>query len=195
MSELNFRQAEASDAPFLAQCVTEVSQGVVEALLDGLLPGISATQVLTMVLQDDSSAFSHKNCVLAELEAKPQGLLFAYPSEEQEIPKLLRAMTSKARLEPLEDLLTCKIADTLYINTLWVASDFRGQGLADALIDYAKYWAQGLELKGLSLFSARNNTRACQFYQRMGFTVQREVFVPPSLALKISAGDLYFCEL
>ncbi|MBQ7738726.1 MAG: GNAT family N-acetyltransferase [Desulfovibrionaceae bacterium] len=193
--DLTFRLGEAADAPFLANCVTEVSQGVVEALLDNLLPLVSATKILTMVLQDDSQAFSYKNCLLAHMGQDPKGLLFAYDACEQKIPKILTTIASKTRLKPLEDLLTCQIPKTLYINTLWVSDDFRGEGLADALIDYAKDWAKSLQLTGLSLFAARNNTRAVKFYQRMGFVARREVFIPETLQSKISAGDLYFCEL
>ena len=75
MSDLTFRLANPEDASFLARCVREVSHGVVDALLLGLLPGIGPEHILSMVLRDTSSHFSHKNCVLACEEKTPVGQL------------------------------------------------------------------------------------------------------------------------
>ncbi|MBR3664009.1 MAG: GNAT family N-acetyltransferase [Desulfovibrio sp.] len=194
MDELHFRQGLPDDAAFLAHCVCEVSGGVVDALLSGLLPGVASEDVLSMVLRDTSSHFSHKNCVLANLGQKCVGLLFAYSAREQNIPPLMRAMLPKKRLEPLTDLLTAHVEESLYINTFWVDTALRGTGLADALMDYAKALASELDLVGISLFAFRKNARALAFYARHGFHPVREVFVPSELLPEAGAGDLYFCE-
>ncbi|MBO4335186.1 MAG: GNAT family N-acetyltransferase [Desulfovibrio sp.] len=194
MDELSFRQGSPDDAAFLAHCVREVSGGVVDALLNGLLPGVGSEQVLSMVLRDTSQHYSHKNCVLAFMGQQCVGLLFSYPASEQGIPALMRAMLPKKRLEPLADLLTAHVEGSLYINTFWVDVSMRGTGLADSLMDYAKDVSRELDLEGVSLFAFRKNSRALSFYARHGFRKVREVAVPHELLPEAGPGDLYLCE-
>ncbi len=190
--EITYRQATADDAPFLAGLVRQVSGGIVDGLLEGLFPGVSAEQILAMVLRDTSSQWSYTNCLLAEDEA-PVGLLFAYPASAQAIPALMETMLPKARLDPLRESVTAAVPGSLYINTLWVDEGLRGMGLADTLIDYARAWALDMGLGQLSLFAWRDNKRALSFYARHGFSVVRPVAVPESLERRHSGADLYVC--
>ncbi|WP_297672431.1 GNAT family N-acetyltransferase [uncultured Desulfovibrio sp.] len=190
-----FRPATDDDAPALAARIREVSPEVVDSLLQGLLPGISVENILTMVLRDASSHFSHKNCVLAELDGAMAGLLFAYPAEHQGIPVLMERMVSARRLLPVRELLTLCAPGSLYINTLWVDARVRGQGMADALMDYARFWAGQMGRAALSLFAWRDNTRAVAFYRRQGFSPVREITAQGPLAERHSKGDLYILPL
>ncbi|MBQ7606847.1 MAG: GNAT family N-acetyltransferase [Desulfovibrionaceae bacterium] len=187
--EICYRQATADDAPFLAHLVRQVSGGLVDALLDGLLPGVTPEQIVSMVLRDTSSQWSYTNCLLA-LDDEPAGLLFAYPSSVQTIPPLMETMLSRARLDPLRDSVTAAVPESLYINTLWVAERVRGMGLADALIDYARAWAKDLGLHTLSLFVWRDNLRARSFYARHGFSAVRSVAIPEPLLSAHGGADL-----
>jgi len=194
-AEPQFRLAEPADAPELAARIREVSPEVTDILLKGLLPGIGPEQILAMVLRDASSHFSHRNCVLAELDGRPAGLLFAYPAELQAIPPLMARVVPASRLDPLRELLTLCEPGTLYVNTLWVDQAMRGQGLADALVDYARFWAEGEGMRGVSLFAWRDNARACAFYRRQGFRPLRELAAQGSLAKTHDRGDLYLLPL
>ena len=184
-AEPQFRLAEPADAPELAARIREVSPEVTDILLKGLLPGIGPEQILAMVLRDASSHFSHRNCVLAELDGRPAGLLFAYPAELQAIPPLMARVVPASRLDPLRELLTLCEPGTLYVNTL----------LADALVDYARFWAEGEGMRGVSLFAWRDNARACAFYRRQGFRPLRELAAQGSLAKTHDKGDLYLLPL
>ncbi len=190
-----FRPALADDAPVLATCIQEVSPEVVDTLLHGLLPGISVETILIMILRDTSSHFSYKNCVLAELDGVPAGLLFAYPAEVQGIPALMEHMVSAKRLDPLRELLTLCAPGSLYVNTLWVDASVRGQGMADALMDYARFWGGQLGKTALSLFAWRDNTRAVAFYRRQGFRPMREIMAQGPLKERHERGDLYVLPL
>ena len=192
---LGFRPATAGDAAALAARIHEVSAGVTELLLRGLLPGISVEDVLTMVLRDASSHYSHKNCVLAEYQGRMVGLLFAYAAEEQAIPPLMERMLSAKRLEPVRELLTLCHPGSLYINTLWVDEGLRGMGVADALMDYARLWAADAGHGSISLFAWRDNARAVSFYRKQGFIPVREIAAQGSLREQHDGGDLYVLEL
>ena len=192
---LTFRPAAAADAAALASCIHEVSAGVVDVLLHGLLPGVSVRDVLTMVMRDASSHYSHKNCVLAEYEGRMAGLLFAYAAAEQSIPPLMERMLSAKRLEPVRELLTLCHPGSLYINTLWVDAGLRGLGVADALMDYARLWAEDAGHTAISLFAWRDNERAVSFYRRQGFASVREVAAQGALRDQHDTGDLYVLPL
>ena len=196
MSEkLTFRPATVADAPALAACIHEVSAGVVDVLLRGLLPGVSVQEILTMVMRDASSHYSHKNCVMAEYEGRMAGLLFAYAAEAQSIPPLMERMLSAGRLEPVRELLTLCHPGSLYINTLWVDTTLRGLGVADALMDYARLWAEDAGHTAISLFAWRDNERAVSFYHRQGFAAVREVAARGALRDLHDMGDLYILLL
>ena len=192
---LGFRPATAGDAAALAARVHEVSAGVTDVLLRGLLPGISVCDVLSMVLRDASSHYSHKNCVLAKYQGRMAGLLFAYAAEEQGIPPLMERMLSAKRLEPVRELLTLCHPGSLYINTLWVDETLRGLGVADALMDYARLWAEDAGHDSLSLFAWRDNARAVSFYRKQGFIPVREIAAQGVLREQHESGDLYALTL
>ena len=192
---LTFRPATAADAAALATCIHEVSAGVVDVLLRGLLPGVSVRDVLTMVMRDASSHYSHKNCVMAECAGRMAGLLFAYAAAEQSIPPLMERMLSARRLEPVRELLTLCHPGSLYINTLWVDAGLRGLGVADALMDYARLWAEDAGHNSISLFAWRDNERAVSFYRRQGFVSVREVAAQGALRAQHDMGDLYVLPL
>ena len=184
----SYRQATADDAPFLAKCVREVSHGVVDGLLEGVLPGLDAEAILSMVLRDASSQYSYKNCVLTEQGASILALLFCYPASAQTIPPMMRVMLPAARLTSYTDIVTAVVPESLYINTIWVDPSVRGQGLADVLLDYAAFFAKESGLTKLSLLAWRDNSRALAFYAKHGFTTVRSVRVPESLE---GGADLY----
>ena len=193
--DLSFRPATAGDAAALAARIHEVSAGVTELLLRGILPGISVCDVLTMVLRDASSHYSHKNCVLAEYQGRMAGLLFAYAAEEQAIPPLMERMLPTKRLEPVRELLTLCHPGSLYINTLWVDGALRGLGVAHALMEYARLWAEDAGHSSISLFAWRDNERAVSFYRKQGFIPVREIAAQGGLREQHDRGDLYILKL
>lgn len=181
MPSLDFRPALPDDAEWLAERVNEVSAGVASLLLRGLLPGLGVETLLTMILRDAGSHYSHRNCVLAEVDGRPAGLLFAYAAARQGLPALVEHTVPARRLEPLRELLTVKIPGSLYINTLWVDETVRGMGLGYALMDYAAVWAADSGLHALSLFAWKDNARAVDFYTKRGFCPVRALDAPDAL--------------
>ncbi len=192
MSELTFRPATADDVPFLARVIMETSDGIVQHVVTGLIPFRKPEEIFAMVIAREGSHFHVSNMVVAEQAGKIVGMLFAYSADQQEIPTVMEKMLPKKKLEPVRPILTAAVPDTLYINTLWVDPEMRGQGVATALIDYANVWAKDKNLKGLSLHCWADNEGAIQLYSKHGFKpVQHLDPLAPLDAMHPKGSDIY----
>jgi GNAT superfamily N-acetyltransferase len=73
------------------------------------------------------------------------------------------------------------------LNDLFVASDARGQGVAQALLRHAHQWAQETHAKRLVLSTAIDNVAAQRVYEKLGW--QRDTaFYHYELALEQAAS-------
>lgn len=192
MSDLKFRPATADDVPFLARVVMETSDGIVQHVLTGLIPFKKPEEIFSMVIGREGSHFYFTNMVVAEKDARVVGVLFAYPADQQEIPAIMEKMLPKKKLEPVRPVLTTAVPETLYVNTLWVDAEMRGQGVASALMDYANAWAKDKGLKGLSLHCWADNEGAITMYTKHGFKpVQHLDALEPLNAKHPLGSDIY----
>jgi streptothricin acetyltransferase len=73
------------------------------------------------------------------------------------------------------------------VEALYVERDWRGTGLADALLGRACSWATELDLPAVQLYVTASNTRAVSFYERQGFRPAQAVM--RTLLPAASPGD------
>jgi streptothricin acetyltransferase len=59
-----------------------------------------------------------------------------------------------------------------HIENLFVAREFRRQGLARELVERAVAWAESRNLAGVMLETQSNNVPACQLYESCGFSLK-----------------------
>jgi ribosomal protein S18 acetylase RimI-like enzyme len=83
-------------------------------------------------------------------------------------------------IRPLIELEQC-VPDTFYINMLASYPDYRGQGVASKLMDYAAVLASQSDCSTLSLEVFEENENAVRLYRRLGYSVldQRDVIPHP----------------
>ncbi|EJX06679.1 protein containing GCN5-related N-acetyltransferase domain protein [gut metagenome] len=141
---INIRMAQQDDAEVVASVLTEVSEGVIEHLLGGLLPGMSPAKILEMVLSRGSGNLDLKHVLLVEVDQKLGGLLFAYDAREQTVSSVMEGFLGTRKVDELRPLLEAKVDEALWINTFWVHEDFRGLGLAQMLMSLAEDWGSGI---------------------------------------------------
>ena len=168
-TELQLRNASDDDVEPLADIIEEVSDGIVSELFDDVFPGMSSKEILRLVIGKNVTPYSLDNMVIAEVNGEIAGLLFAYPGSQQVIPELMHAFIAAEKIQSVKGLLTAGTASDLWVNTLWVAPRYRGQGLSELLINYAVNWAAHLELQGVALHCWADNTRAKAFYFKHNF--------------------------
>ncbi len=193
---LSLRIAQADDIPFVARILTEVSEGIVETLLENAVPGASAEALLEIALGKNTEPYHLDNIVLADYEGKTIGLLFAYPAQLQRVPVIMERFLAKERIDAVRDLMEAQAEKALWINTFWVAPVFRGEGLSSVLMNAAGTMARDSGLTSLALHCWGDNARALAFYRKCGFEVKRDVLFGEALTRRHGgAGKLLVKEL
>lgn len=102
----------------------------------------------------DFKEFFEKNTFekrLAKLESKEVKLFIAY--KEEPIGYILVSLEGKLG----------------EIDSIFLKSDYRGQGVADKLMDKGIAWLNDNGAEGISLYVAAGNEDAFAFYERFGF--------------------------
>jgi len=180
--------AEPDDAEAIARIVRATSAGVVDYLLGGLSLLLSPERLLTSIILETDNPLSHENVILLRDGASLAGLLLAYPGSQHGTPDILRTVIAARKLKALSGLMNVCEKESLYINTFWVAPDYRGTGLADDLLECARLWAADRDLPRLNLHVWDGNARALRFYARHGFDTVQEFSVPETETLEYPGG-------
>ncbi len=177
-----FHQATPDHAEQIAKIVADVASGVVEHLLDKLIPGLTGQHFLSVAFMKGEGAYDAKNVICSLSDEEITALLFCYPSEEHRIPTLMESFVPSKRLKPVRPILENAVPESLYINTIWLAEDLRGNGHAAALMLEAQSRCRALDRRRISLFCWNDNERGMRFYARQGFELV-EYFPPEKLSL------------
>lgn len=191
---LDFRPAEPEEAAELATIIQETSGGLVDFILTGIVPFTSPHQILTSQVIVEDSLYSFRNILVGVEDDEIIGLLLAYRWDEQSMPSMTKRYLSKKKYAVVEDILNASEPDSLFINTFWVTERYRGEGLADVLMDVAVDWARREDLSRLSLHVWKENHRAVSFYKRHGFTQTRTFSFPEDKLLPYKNGKLQMCK-
>lgn len=177
--DVNLRFGEATDAAVVADYALKAGGGLFEFLLKGVLPLVTPEHLLRLAVVNQDSVLHYSNAVLAELEAKPVGMILCYASHHYGIPTILESLVPRSRLDQVREILSSRIEDSYYVNTLIVEDAARGKGVGRLLLSFAGALAQEQGQEMLSLHAWSDNTAAVSLYRESGFSVVREIPVPP----------------
>lgn len=178
-----FHTATPDDAEQIADIITKTSAGVVEHLLENLIPELSARSILAAAFMKGEGPYRTEN-VIRSLDGETIiSLLFSYPSEEHKVPALMESLLPSGRLSAVRPILERSVPDSLYINSIWIAQEVRGSGHSDALMVEAVSRCRKLGRSRICLFCWNDNERAMRFYARHGFSLY-EHLPPEKLSLK-----------
>ena len=181
LPNINIRLADSGDIPCIARIIREVSEGVVDFLFEGVVPGVSSEAIVELAFTQNMSPYALEHVLLIEVEAKVTALAFIYDAQKQEIPLIMTSFISHSRLQAVKALLTAKVDEALWVNTLWVSPQYRGMGLSGLLMKAIETKAHELGFSCIALHCWADNTRALSFYQKMGFNCEGQILVEGDL--------------
>lgn len=188
--DITYRAGNKEDCSKLAELVYIASDGVVEFLFHDLVPGSSPTEVVAQNLQNDTGYYTYKNTIVAEEGSNVVGVSFYYPARYHAISDEMRSFLPADRLEHLKHILSVRVDNSLYIDTLCVDENFRGRGIGGELISLTKQKAVGQGFTSLSLIALADNTHAHQLYFRCGFEIVSDVEMEPHELIPHEGGAL-----
>ena len=192
---ITYRTGRKDDCPKLAELVYIASDGVVEFLFHDMVPGNSPAEVVAHNIQNDTGYYTYKNTIVAEEGSDVVGVSFYYPAHYHVISDEMRSFFPADRLEHLKHILSGRVENSLYIDTLCVDMNFRGKGIGGELISLTKQKAVDQGFNSLSLIALADNTDAHRLYYRCGFEIVSPVAMEPHELIPHEGGAYLMCCL
>ena len=173
MSEFTIRAALPDDASFLGKTVSE-------ALGRELCLGLAGTSDRLLLIERmfsrlasiDDSQYSYRNAIIAaDSQGIPVGAIIAY--DGLHLRRLRKAFIDEARRTigwdiDENDMIDEADSGEIYLDSLFVEPDHRGQGIASTLIN-AMIRHHGDSLKPYGLLVEPGKLNARRLYEKLGF--------------------------
>ena len=175
MQNLKVRWATADDADFVAETIRDVSEGVIDFLLDNALPLMNSASLLKLVFGKGVEPYTYNHVLIVDVAGKPAGMIFAYDAKYQIVPSVMEGFLPKEKVDAVRPLLEAKRPDAMWVNTLWVSPEYRGQGLSSLIISLACDLARDTGFTSLALHCWKDNVRAARFYAKQGFVIDGDI--------------------
>jgi len=192
---ITYRTGRREDCLKLAEFIYIASDGVVEFLFRDFIPGRSPQQIVAHNIDKDTGHYTYKNTVVAENGRNVVGVSFFYPSRYHVISNEMRQFFPEDRLEHLKHVLSGRVENSLYIDTLCVDEKFRGNGIGGKLISMTKKKAAEEGSNALSLIALADNTNAHRLYYRCGFEIVSNVEMASHELIPHEGGAYLMCCL
>jgi len=194
---IEYRPAVKEDSATMAELIRIAAGGMVDFLFHDLIEGVTPLQILANGLKNDRFPHTYKNALVAVSGQEVVGVALSYPSEHHGVTEALKAFVPQERLDHLEAFYEARVDSSLYLDSLAVFEEFRGQGVGGRLISLTKEKAMAEGFDTVSLIALADNAPALSVYRRHGFEVVADIPIEPhefiphqggSLLLKAAAG-------
>lgn len=170
------RSAEPDDAGEVARFMTVAGGGVYEFLLDGLVPGMSAAELLTPGIAGRTGSFSHRQCAVAVMGDRIVGAVHAYPTDWMRDAD--RSFLPQDRLDHLAAFDRTQDWGSYFLSAVAVDPAHRRAGHALRLLDWVYARARTGGFSRVSLHVWADNPAARRLYESQGFRTLAVVDVP-----------------
>lgn len=176
MSAVSLRPARRQDCRTIARLFQISSEGVADYIWSQVdCPGLSLLEIGAHRYAREGTAFSYQNCLLAVRDGRSVGLLHSF-----EMPRREEAESDPV-LKPYSEL---ALPGSLYVSSLAVFPEHRGQGIGGQLLEAAHLKAQVEGFPSVSLICFEGNRGAARLYERFGYvaTARRAIVPHPMIA-------------
>ncbi len=200
IDRLTFRPAEPRDAQHGARLILLTLHQFGDHLF-GFGDHARAQAALEKFFTLPSNRFSHQFTVFGQTDGQVAGILVLFNRRQmrrsmavlaahmfrifslKEVPKFLEIMLPYRAEEDIPE-------DELYIGHLAVYEQFRRQGFALRMLEYAEKEAIAQGKSKLSLFTEIENTAAQALYNKFGFRKTDTLILPEQMRFSGSEGDV-----
>ncbi len=163
------RLAQASDARAIADHMCRAGGGLMEFLLDGIVPDVSMAELLAVTIVEGDEAISYQNAIVIDTDTGVQGLLLGYSLDDFHISKQMEMFVDREKLNHVRELYAHKVPNSYYVHALSVDESLAGQGAGRALLDMAYEIAKDEDFENITLHVWKDNERAIELYTANGF--------------------------
>lgn len=175
--EILYRRGKIEDCAKIAEGIDRASGGIVEFLFHGLLTNSTAAETMADFLREGVGYESYENAIVAECQGVIVGIVYSYPSKYQGITEEARNFFPQEQLEFLADFFNSRVENSLFLDSIYVDEEFRGQGVGSKLIALTKEKAKESGYQQLSLMVMNENAAARRAYERNDFKIVKHVDV------------------
>ena len=194
--DIIYRPARKEDCLKLGELDSLAGEGVLEFLLEGLVPGMTAAEVAAHDMAENQGPRSFRNVLVAETNGKVKGMAFSFHSQNHCITDDMRKFIPAERLTPLEAFFSTRVEDSLYLDALAVDPDLQGHGIGKRLVELTKQKALDMGFGSLSLIVFEHNQNALGLYRKQGFQEVRQITLEiPELLPEAEILLLMECKL
>jgi ribosomal protein S18 acetylase RimI-like enzyme len=182
MVAITIRPATRRDATDLVAFVDMAGEGLPSHFWSQLAePGQGPFEVGRNRALRSEGAFAWKNAWIAEVDGAPAGSLVCYRIDD---PVDLSNIESMGQLARDLTLLEAEAPGYFYVNVLATYPEYRGQGVASALLAHADALGRAAGTKGMAIIVASENEGARRLYEHAGYreAVRRPLVAYPGFS-------------
>lgn len=164
---MKIRDATKDDAEHLAFLINLAGEGLPEFLWQEMAgEGQDPLAVGALRAAREAGAFSFRNARIAEIDNSVAGMLLSYRLPD---PYEIGGLDDyPAPVRPLVKL-EAEVPGSWYVNAIATYEQFRGRGVASALMANCRDMAEAAQATKLSLIVASENTSAHALYLKLGY--------------------------
>jgi GNAT superfamily N-acetyltransferase len=164
--KLKFRRSNKKDHSVISSFVIESSDGIFD-FINNKSNYIYSKKLIELEFCGKTSNISHKNCYLLEYENEIISAIILFPSILYKIPNYI--FLEEADKNYLKKFYRYDLSESILIHTLYTKEEYRKNGLATKMIDFAKKISIKNNFYKLCLFVWKENKNAYNFYLNYGF--------------------------
>lgn len=190
---INIRPATYDDIPALIKYTDVAAAGMIEFLLDGLVPNFTYHYLLKNLISDASTSLSYENFIVAENGNEILGAAACYPAEQHVLDERMSMLIPKKRIEHFREYFE-PLPASLYVSILGTSNDQASKNgrvtlkLLSKLCDMAR--EQGF--KQLSFHVWEQNKDFMQIVDRLGAKTLKTIAIEPHPKLHYQGNLILF---
>lgn len=175
MMKANYRMARADDVDVAAEFVEYSADGLADLLLKDLIPDTTPLELLKYIINDENSPLHFSNIILGEVDFEVIAAANIYDSKQHGIPEFMLTLLPDSRVKVIQNFLQSRVENSLYIHTIAIKPEFRGQKISYELMECFKSIASASDLSSLSAHVWEDNLIAQEMFRQFGFVPVEKV--------------------